>query len=197
LTGVGASVVHDVAMPLLFLPLVILVVLALWLVLLPLSLWQRYRFGKARRRAWPWLVRLNAWLLLLSAVVFLGAMAITSYWWPGALAYAAAGLGAGALLGGAGLLLSRFERNPQGLFYTPNAWLILALTVIVAARIGLGFVELWRYWQGRESLALIPVFEHASLFSVAGLLIGYYLVFTWGLRSKLPRPLPPNMRRLP
>lgn len=184
-------------MPLLLIPLVILVVLALWLVLLPLSLWQRYRFGKARRRAWPWLVRLNAWLLLLSAVVFIGTMGITNYWWPGAFAYAGAGIAAGAGLGGVGLLLSRFERTPQGLFFTPNAWLILALTIIVAARIAMGFVELWRYWQGRESLSLIPIVDHASLFSVAGLLIGYYLVYTWGLRSRLPRPLPPNMRRLP
>lgn len=184
-------------MPLLLLPLAILILLALWLVLLPLSLWQRYRFGKARRRAWPWLVRANAWMLLLSVVVFLGSMAITSYWWPGALAYAAAGLGAGVLLGVTGLLTSRFERSAQGLFYTPNAWLVLTLTVIVAARIGMGFIELWRYWQGGQSLALIPAFEHASLFSVAGLLLGYYLVFYWGLRSKLPRPLPPHMRRLP
>lgn len=184
-------------MPLLLIPLVILIVLALWLVLLPLSLWQRYRFGKARRRAWPWLVRVNAWGLLLSAVVFMVMMAITNYWWPGAFIYAAAGSAAGLGLGGLGLLLGRFERTPQGLFYTPNAWLILALTLIVAARIAMGFVELWRYWQGRESLSLIPIVDHASLFAVAGLLIGYYLVFTWGLRARLPRPLPPNMRRLP
>lgn len=173
-------------MPLLLIPLVILVVMAMWLLLLPLSLWQRYRFGKARRRAWPWMVRLNAWLLLLSALLFVITMAITSVWWPGALAYAAAGVGAGLLVGAIGLWATRFERSPQGLFYTPNPWLILALTLVVAARIGMGFVELWRYWQGRESLALIPVVDHASLFSVAGLLIGYYLVFTWGLRAKLP-----------
>lgn len=184
-------------MPLLLIPLAILVVLALWLLLLPLSLWQRYRFGKARRRAWPWLVRVNAWTLLLSAGVYLGVMGITSYWWTGAFTYAAAGLAAGLGLGVAGLLLSRFERTPQGLFYTPNAWLILALTLVVAARIAMGFVELWRYWRGGESLSLVPIVDHASLFAVAGLLIGYYLSFTWGLRSKLPRALPPNMRRLP
>ena len=36
-------------MPLLIVPLLILILLALWLLLLPLSLWQRYRLGKARR----------------------------------------------------------------------------------------------------------------------------------------------------
>ncbi|RZA12584.1 MAG: hypothetical protein EOP02_30005 [Proteobacteria bacterium] len=87
----------------------------------------------------------------------------------------------------AGLWLTHFESTPQGLFYTPNAWLILLLTLLVTARILMGFVEVWRYWQGRESLAMIPVLDHASLFAVAGLLIGYYLSYTWGLRRRLPR----------
>ena len=174
-------------MPLLLLPLIVLVLLGLWLLLLPLSLWQRYRFGKARRRAWPWLVRLNSRLLLVSAAVFLASMALTGYWWPGALAWAAGGLASGLLVGLLGLWLCRFERMPAGLFYTPNAWLMLALILLVTARIAMGFVELWRYWQGNQSLSLVPVLDHASLFAVAGVLIGYYLVFNWGLRGKLPR----------
>ncbi|MEP6907037.1 MAG: DUF1453 domain-containing protein [Pseudoxanthomonas sp.] len=174
-------------MPLLILPLVVLVLLALWLVLLPFSLWQRYRFGKSRRKAWPWLVKLNAWVLLVSAAVFMASMALTSIWWPGALGYAAAGLGIGLVMGVAGLWLSHFERTPEGLFYTPNTWLVLLLTLLVAARIAMGFVEMWRYWKGVEALAMIPVLDHASLFAVAGLLIGYYLSYTWGVRRRLPR----------
>ena len=174
-------------MPLLIVPLVILVLLALWLLLLPLSLWQRYRLGKARRKAWPWLVRLNSWLLLFSSGLFVASMAITSVWWPGALGYALAGMGAGLLTGIIGLWLSRFEQTPQGLYYTPNPWLVLTLTLLVAARIAMGFVEMWRYWQGRETLSIIPVLDHASLFAVAGLLLGYYLAYTWGLRPRLPR----------
>ncbi len=173
-------------MPLLIVPLAVLVLLGLWLLLLPLSLWQRYRMGKARRRARPWLVRLNAWALLVSLLLFLASMALTNVWWPGALAYATAGLGIGVVTGIAGLWLSRFETTPQGMFYTPNPWLVLALTLLVAGRIAMGFVELWRYWQGRESLALVPVLDHASLFAVAGVLLGYYLAYTWGLRRRLP-----------
>lgn len=174
-------------MPLLIVPLVILALLALWLLLLPLSLWQRYRMGKARRKAWPWMVKLNSWALLFSACVFLASMALTDLWWPGALGYALGGLGAGLVAGIVGLWLSRFENTAQGLFYTPNTWLALALTLVVAARIAMGFVEMWRYWQGREALSIIPVLDHASLFAVAGLLIGYYLSYTWGLRRRLPR----------
>lgn len=173
-------------MPLLIVPLVVLVLLALWLLLLPLSLWQRYRMGKARRRMRPWLVRFNAWALLVSLLLFVASMALTNVWWPGALAYATAGLGIGVVIGIVGLWLSRFETTAQGMFYTPNPWLVLALTLLVAGRIALGFVELWRYWQGRESLALIPVLDHASLFAVAGVLLGYYLAYTWGLRRRLP-----------
>jgi hypothetical protein len=174
-------------MPLLIVLVLILAALALWLLLLPLSLWLRYRTGKARRRAWPWAVRLNAWLLLASLAVFLAGMALTGVWWPGALGYAAAGVGTGLVVGAIGLGLSRFENTPQGLFYTPNPWLVLVLTLLVAARIALSFVELWRHWQGRQSLALIPAVDHASLFAVAGLLLGYYLAYTWGLRRKLPQ----------
>ena len=174
-------------MPLLILPLVVLVLLLLWLVLLPVSLWQRYRLGKARRKAWPWLVKLNSWLLLVSSAVLLVSMAVTNIWWPGAFVYALAGWGIGLATGLGGLWLTRFEATPQGLFYTPNAWLILLLTLLVTARIAMGFVEMWRYWQGKQALAMIPVLDHASLFAVAGLLIGYYLVYTWGLRRRLPR----------
>jgi hypothetical protein len=174
-------------MPLLIVPLVILVLLVLWLLLLPLSLWQRYRLGKARRKAWPWLVKLNSWLLLFSVCVFVASMALTNVWWPGALGYALTGIGIGLVTGIIGLWLSRYENTPQGFFYTPNPWLALTLTLLVATRIAMGFVEMWRYWQGREALSIIPVLDHASLFAVAGLLIGYYLSYTWGLRRRLPR----------
>lgn len=174
-------------MPLLIVPLVILILLALWLLLLPLSLWQRYRLGKARRRAWPWMVKLNSWVLLFSTGVFLAGMALANMWWPGALGYALAGIGIGLATGIIGLWSSRYENTPQGLFYTPNPWLALTLTLLVAARIAMGFVEMWRYWQGREALSIIPVLDHASLFAVAGLLIGYYSSYTWGLRRRLPR----------
>jgi uncharacterized membrane protein len=55
-----------------------LLLLALWLLLLPVLLWARYRNGRARRRAHGWVIRVNAWLLAASvpmlaiAGVFLG-----------------------------------------------------------------------------------------------------------------------------
>ena len=172
-------------MPLLIVPLVVFGLLSMWVLLLPLSLWLRYRSGTARRRAVWWVANLNFWSLLLSLLLFLAGMVITNLWWSGAMAYASAGVGAGGLTGILGLRLCRFERTPQGLFYTPNRGLVLSLTLLVIVRLAMGLVEFWRRWQGRESLALIPAFDHASLFAVAGLLLGYYVVFTWGLRRRV------------
>ena len=111
-------------MPLLIVPLVILVLLALWLLLLPLSLWQRYRLGKARRKAWPWMVKLNAWVLLFSAGLFLASMALTTSLVARRAGYALAGMGIGLVTGIARPVAEPFRNTAQGLFYTPNAWLI-------------------------------------------------------------------------
>lgn len=172
-------------MPLLLLiPLLLVAVLLLWALALPFTLWQRYRSGKARRRAQPWVVRVNAWLLLASALLFLPSAWFSGHWIAGALAHAAIGMGLGVVLGLIGLWITRFETTPQGTYYTPNAWLALALTTLVALRIGLG---LWQTLQRWHAAAPLPVYlaDHASLFSVAGLLLGYYLSYAWTLKRRL------------
>lgn len=171
----------------LIIPLLLLAMLVLWLVLLPLSLWQRYRYGKARRLARPWLAAFNAWGLLLSVAIFLVVSAVSAFWWPGSLSYAAAGLGIGMIIGGMGLAITRFETTPQGLFYRPNPWLTLTLTLLVAGRIAMGFVQIYRQWRGGEAETFLAALDHASLLSVAGLLLGYYLAYAWGLKWRLAR----------
>ena len=101
-------------MPLLLLPLGLMVLLALWLVLFPWSLWQRYRRGKATRRVWPWQVRLNLGLLGVAIAVFLLISAVLQHWWPHQLSQAALGLGAGIALGMLGIATSRFEWREAG-----------------------------------------------------------------------------------
>jgi hypothetical protein len=174
-------------MPFLIIPLLLMAMLLLWLVLLPLSLWQRYRLGKARRLARPWLVALNAWSLLLSVLVFLVISAISAVWWPGSLVYGAAGVGIGIVVGGLGLAITRFEIAPQGLFFRPNPWLTLALTLLIAGRIAMGFVQVYRQWRGGEAESFLAALDHASLLAVAGLLLGYYLMYAWGLKWRLAR----------
>jgi hypothetical protein len=172
---------------LLLLPLLVLAVLALWALLLPFSLWARYRAGRARRRAMPWVIRANAWLLVVSVAIFLGSAALTSHWLPGALRDACIGLLAGIALGVASLWATRFERDTSGFWFTPNRWLVLGLTLLVAARIVAG---LWAGWErvGREAASPAVWASAGGWLGVGGLLLGYYLAYTWGLRARLRRP---------
>ena len=168
---------------LLLLPLLLFFFLLLWAVLVPIGLWQRYRLGKSRRRALPWLTRLNVWLLLISTGVFFFSAWIAGYWVDAALAFAAAGLVIGLLLGIVGLSLTVFQLEPAGLFFTPNRWIVLGLTLIVAARIGYGVVRAWQVWQDAADTAWLA--QQGSLLAVGGLVLGYYVMFWWGVRRRL------------
>lgn len=178
-------------MPLLLLiPLLLLVLLALWALLIPIGLIQRYRYGKARRRALPWAVALATALSLISLLLFFASAWVIGHWIDDAPVYAAAGLAAGCALGALGLGLTRFEDEARGLYYTPNRWLVLGLTLIVAARIVYGLWQGAQGWSGHG--AWLP--RQGSLFAVGGLLLGYYQLYTLGLRRRL-RPVAPTPNR--
>ncbi|MDQ2927588.1 MAG: DUF1453 family protein [Pseudomonadota bacterium] len=99
---------------------------------------------------------------------------------PATLLALLAGIGVGVGLGFVGLRLTRFEATAEGLFYTPNAYLGVALSVLLIARLG------WRYAQlygigaladgspadlGRSPLTLL----------LFGMLAGYYAAYSAGL----------------
>jgi hypothetical protein len=175
-------------MPIVLVLVFVFLLLALWVVLLPLSLWQRYRYGRARRMARGWLLALNAWSLLVSVAIFLAVSAFGLIWWPDSLLGAGAGLAAGIVLGLLGLWLTRWEVAPQGVFYQPNAWLALLLVVIVAARIVWGVVQMVEYWRSESVPATHALLSgHGSLLAVGGLLLGYYLVYAWGAKWRVAR----------
>ena len=169
---------------LLLLPLLIAGVFALWVVLLPVAITQRYRHGRARQRVQPWAVGANAWLLALSTLLFLASAWGLGYWVPGALRDAAAGLGAGVLVGIAGLRLDAFEATPQGYFRTPNRWLVLGLSLLLAARIVMGAWLALRDAAGSEAWHWLT---RGGLLGVAGVLLGYGLATAWGLRARVRR----------
>lgn len=176
-------------MPLLLIPLLILAVMGLWALLLPLSLIQRYRLGRKRRRMVGWVVSANAWLVLVSVLAFFLGAWMASRWLPTATAMAGAGFAAGIVLGVASLLLGRSEVEDGQLHVTPNAWLVLGLTLLVAGRIALGIWQLVEHGfqlhplQRQEAWFLRP----DSLFALGGLLLGHYFAWCWGMRGKLKR----------
>jgi uncharacterized membrane protein YiaA len=164
-------------------PLLVLGAIALWLLLWPVLLWMRYRNGTARRRVQGWVVRVNAWLLLVSVPMFLLGAWVAGHWFEGALLDSTAGLLTGVAVGIVGLWLTRFEHDERGYYYTPNRWLVLALTVLLAVRIVVGVAAGWGHAGADASQGLL---EAGGLALIAGIFLGYALAYMWGLRARLP-----------
>ena len=175
-------------MPLLVLPLLILLALAALLLLIPVSLVQRYRVGTSRQRARGWLVAINYLGLLLSAVIVVSTAAVTTLWVPGTLTYTASGLCLGVVLGVAGLWLTRWESSVDALHYTPNRLLVLSITLLVAGRL---LYSAWRGWHSWSA-----GIHGGSWFVAAGVpgsmaagavVLGYYLTYWTGIRRRYRR----------
>jgi hypothetical protein len=149
------------------------------LVLLPLLAWRVY--ARIRRmvgrqslspiRPWITLVIFPALILLLC---YAAHSHLERLWW------LAAGLSLGSLLGVFGLSKTRFEPTPQGFFYTPNAHLGIALSLLFVARIIYRIVEVYSIEptvpHGIEDFA-----RSSLTLAVFGLLAGYYIAYAIGL----------------
>ena len=170
---------------LLALPLIALL-LVLLLALLPLTLWQRYRVGSSRRRAWSWVLALGWWASLVSSGLFAVSVAAAGLFWPNAWLYSAVAWPAGVLLGALGHALTRFEATPEGLYYQSNRWLVLGLTLLVAARIALGAWQAWTHWRhGVGFVGNAGMAGPGSVVGVGGVLLGYFLAMAWGVQARL------------
>jgi hypothetical protein len=179
---------YDRQVPLVAALAIALLVLLLSIALIPVTLFQRYRVGTARRLARGWVVALNLVALSISVVLFLAGAAVTSAWVPHAFTYSLMGLAGGALLGLLGLALSRWDASPRGLHYTPNRWLVLGLTLVVSARIAYGFWRTWQAWRaGVEGTSLLVTAGVAGSLAAGAIVLGYYVVYWAGVRRRLLR----------
>ena len=171
-------------MPLLL--LLALFLIAAPVVLVPLSLVLRYRAGTARRQARGWVAAINIFGLVLSVTLFLIGAAITTYWAPQAFAYSLLGLGGGIVLGIFGLWLTRWEHTYEGLHYTPNRVLVLAVTLVFTARVLYGFWRGWHAWNAAAGeTSWLAAFGIAGSLAAGALVLGYYLAYWIGLRARL------------
>jgi hypothetical protein len=174
--------------PILLLLLVALGVILVIVILTPVSLVLRYRAGRARRQARSWVASLNIVALALSVVLWLTATGLTSFWVPRSLEYALAGLAIGGLLGLAGLALTRWDSTTDRLHFTPNAWIVLFITVVVAARITYGVWRTWQAWEaGFDHTSLIAIDGLRGSLAAAGIVLGHYLVFWVGVLRRVRR----------
>ena len=173
-------------MPIIVFALLLFVLLAFTGVVL-LSLALRYRAGTARRQARRWVASLNVWMTSFSGVFFLSFTLLLSFWVDSAFRFTLIGLGCGGILGLIGLAMTRWESQPDGFFYTPSRWLALLITLAIAAR----FVYGW--WRATHSGSNAPADQHWLItasgtqlsVAVAAGLIGYYLVYSVGVRLRI------------
>ena len=104
------------------------------LVLLPLVAWRIYmRFRRmiGRQR----LSRVRPWITLAIFSIVLVLLAYAARAHVERLEWMATGFAAGGLLAAYGLRLTRFEPTSEGLFYTPNAYLGIALSLLFFGRL--------------------------------------------------------------
>ena len=173
-------------MPIILFALLLFVLLAFAGVVL-LSLALRYRAGTARRQARPWVASLNMWATSFSTLFFLSFALLLSFWVQSAFRFALIGMCFGGILGLVGLAMTRWERRREGLFYTPSRWLAVVITLAIAAR----FIYGW--WHATHSS--VPSNQHWLMtasgtelsLAVAAGLIGYYLVYSIGVRLQIAR----------
>jgi hypothetical protein len=172
------------AVPIILFALLVFVLLAFGGVVL-LSFALRYRAGTARRQGRRWVASLNVWLTSLSAVFFLCFTLVISFWIGTAFQFALIGMCCGGILGLLGLALTRWERKPEGLFYTPSRWLALLIALAIAAR----FIYGW--WRATHSSVasnqhwLMTASRTQLSLAVAAGLIVYYLVYSIGVRLQI------------
>ena len=170
-------------MPLLI--LLVLVILA-FVALIPIALVQRYRRGVARQRARGWLISVNLVGLALSIMMFLLSSVVTSIWLHPALAYTLAGLATGFVLGVVGLWMTRWEPTNDGIYYTPNRWLVLTITLVVTGRVLYGFWRAWQTWRaGLEDASWVAAAGVAKSMAAGAIVLGYYFVYWIGVRRRL------------
>ncbi len=175
-------------MPILALALLIVAILVAGLLLLPLSIVQRYRVGTRRQQARGWLIAINLFGMGMSALMFLTGSAVSNIWIPNAFRYSAFGLLAGALLGILGLALTRWEPSPRALHFTPNRLLVLAITLTITARIGYSFWRAWQTWGGMSDRPQwLVTWGVAEALGAGGVVLGYYLAYWLGVRRRFKK----------
>jgi hypothetical protein len=171
-------------------PLILLgifIVLAV-IALIPFSLIQRFRRGTMRRRAVGWVIALNGAGTFVSALLFLSGAAITTRWIPGTLTYTAAGLAAGCVAGAIGLALTRWDIAGGRLYFTPNRWLVLGITLVVTLRVFYGFYRSYQAWEASlDRVTWVAASGVATSMSAGAIVLGYYLVYWIGVRRRLRR----------
>ena len=150
-----------------------------FLVALPLIGWRLY--SRVRRHIGrQTLSKVRPWVTVtlfpvLAILISLG----TAHAYPERLWWLAGAACVGVLLGVFGISKTRFENTPQGMFYTPNAHLGIALSLLFTARIVYRLFQMMSSDPGAQFAS--PDFARSPLtLAVFGMLAGYYVAYAVG-----------------
>ena len=150
-----------------------------FLFVVPIVIWRMYsrikrNIGRQKFVTWrPWLT-----LTIFPVIAIL--ISLSAVTQPTRLLAMAGGIVAGAILGVFGARHTKFENTPEGIFYTPNAHIGIALSVIFLGRV------LYRMFQmySMDPNAQPNPYDFAKsplTLSIFGLLAGYYVTYAIGL----------------
>lgn len=113
------------------------------------------------------------------------------------LAALLAGIACGAALGYIGLKYTKFEMTPEGRFYTPHAYLGVAVAALLVGRLLYRFLAVYDGTTptGAAGQDLMTYYEHNPFtLCVFGALVGYYVLYYVGIlhRTKPAATLGPS-----
>jgi len=144
-----------------------------------LVLWRFY--SRARRMVGrQQLSNVRPWITVCVFPILTVLLAIASVAQPMSPMALGAGIVIGVCLGVYGLRKTRFEKTPQGLFYTPNAHLGIALSLLLLGRIIYRLVQVYQA-SGSVTGPQINSATTPLTLLIFGTLVGYYVTYAVGL----------------
>jgi hypothetical protein len=144
-----------------------------------LVLWRFY--SRARRMVGrQQLSNVRPWITVCVLPVLTVLLAIASIAQPMSPLALSGGIVVGVCLGVYGLRKTRFEKTPQGLFYTPNAHLGIALSLLLLGRIIYRLIQVYETSGSTAGPQLNYATTPVTLL-IFGTLVGYYVTYAVGL----------------
>jgi membrane protein CcdC involved in cytochrome C biogenesis len=160
------------------------------LVFVPILVWRLY--SRARRSIGrQTLSRVRPWITVTVFPLLIVLFSFSAMTHLERLVWLAGAVCIGAALGVFGISKTKFENTAQGLYYTPNAHLGIALSALLAARVIYRMVQV--YSMGPAQPTMSDFSQSPLTLAVFGLLAGYYVAYAIGLirwRQRVTRAVP-------
>ncbi len=126
------------------------------------------------------LSKVRPWITVVVFPLIFVLLLSTSLAHPATGVAALAGALVGAGLGVLGTRLTKFEVTPAGLFYTPNAHLGIALSLLLVLRLAWRFVMLQANGRNFDPQSM-QIGSNPLTMAIFGTLAGYYVTYAVGL----------------